>query len=139
MSNIICELPKNSRETIRLSLGEYKGQQVCLISAYLLTRRRRPRPTKEGVGSISHFMAAIQEGSGPGRSAMLEQKWLDKEDWRPGRIIKVMMAPPCPRRRRRCWPPQTLCGAHQEGEGLLPTDDGPFAATPEGGQGNEGY
>lgn len=80
MSGIILELPKNSRETLRFSLAEYKGHRFVDLRIFFSDNGKDPAPTKKGL-TVSpalwpQFRAALTQVE----AAMIQEDWLDRED-----------------------------------------------------------
>jgi hypothetical protein len=76
----ICQLSKNTRETIWFLLGEFKGHKFIDMRVFIKEDGKDPAPTKKGL-AISpqlwpQFRAALAQVEG----AMIEAGWLDRED-----------------------------------------------------------
>jgi hypothetical protein len=84
MSEIIFELPKNSRETIRFSLEEYKGYKFIDIRIYAKEEGKDPVPTKKGLAVSPILWPQFGRALAQVEAAMINQKWLDKEDLETG-------------------------------------------------------
>jgi len=78
--NIVSELPKNSRETIRLRLGEYKGHRFIDLRLFLTLDGQGPVPTKKGVAVPVHLWPQFRQTLARVDAALVEQDWLDRED-----------------------------------------------------------
>ncbi|NWG76603.1 MAG: hypothetical protein HXY24_18710 [Rubrivivax sp.] len=76
----ICQLSKNTRETIWFRLGEFKGHKFIDMQVFITEDGKDPTPTKKGL-AISpqqwpQFRAALEQVE----AAMIEQGWLDRDD-----------------------------------------------------------
>ncbi len=80
MSDIICELPKNSRETIRFTLGEFKGHKFIDMRVWATEDGKDPAPTKKGLAVSPALWPQFRAALGQIETAMLEAGWLDRED-----------------------------------------------------------
>ena len=60
---LIYSFPKNSRETVRASLGEYHGRQLADVRVYVAADVGQPIATKKGlsvrVEELPHLLAAV--------------------------------------------------------------------------------
>lgn len=55
MSNQICEVPKNARETIRFKLGEFKGHKFMDVRIFTKEKDKDPAPTRKGLAISPHL------------------------------------------------------------------------------------
>ena len=80
MSDLIFELGKNSRETIRFSLGEYKGHRFVDLRIFFNDGGEDPAPTRKGLAVSPILWPQFRKALAQVEAAMIDQKWLDKED-----------------------------------------------------------
>jgi hypothetical protein len=80
MNKSICELPKNSRETIQFRLGEFKGHKFLDMRIFTKEDGKDPAPTKKGLAVAPHLWPQFKEALAKVEVAMVEQGWLDRED-----------------------------------------------------------
>jgi hypothetical protein len=86
MSDLICELPKNTREAIKFSLGEFKGHRFCDMRIFITEpgedggNAKDPVPTKKGLAVSPALWPQFKAALVQVEAAMIEQKWLDPED-----------------------------------------------------------
>ena len=80
MSTPICEIPKNSKETIQLNLDEYRGHRLADLRVYYQDEKGSMIPTRKGISiPISlwpQFRAALDQVE----AAMVQEGWIDRED-----------------------------------------------------------
>lgn len=81
MSEVIAKLPKNARETIFLSLSEFKGRHLVDIRVHVPGNEDGEWvPTRKGVslavGLYPQFKQALTELE----EALVDQGFLDRED-----------------------------------------------------------
>jgi Transcriptional Coactivator p15 (PC4) len=65
---MVCDLAKNARESIRFRLVEFKGHSFIDVRIFTVEEGKDPAPTKKGMALAQVEAALIQEG------------WLDHED-----------------------------------------------------------
>jgi len=80
MSKQVCELPKNSREDFRFSLGEIKGHRFCDMRVWAKEDGKEPVPTKKGLAVSPAMWAQFRAALAQLEAAMVQEGWLDKED-----------------------------------------------------------
>jgi hypothetical protein len=59
---IIVEIPKNAREIIRVTLGEYSGHQVAGARVWFQAEDGSWRPGKSGIAFRVALLPAVAEG-----------------------------------------------------------------------------
>ena len=77
---VVCELQKNSRETIRLRLGKYRGHKFVDMRVYAKEDGRDPAPTKKGLAVSPTLWPQFRAALAQVEAAMIQEGWLDKED-----------------------------------------------------------
>jgi hypothetical protein len=80
MSEVIFELPKNSRETIRFSLAEYKGHRFVDLRIFFNDGGEDPAPTRKGLAVSPILWPQFKTALAQVEAAMVGQGWLDKDD-----------------------------------------------------------
>jgi hypothetical protein len=80
MSKQVCEIPKNSRENFRFSLGEYKGHKFIDMRVYAKEEGKDPAPTKKGLAVNPSLWAQFRAALAQVEAAMIQEGWLDRED-----------------------------------------------------------
>ena len=80
MSKQVCEIPKNSRECFKFSLGEYKGHKFCDVRIYALEEGKDPAPTKKGLAVRPALWGQFRAALDQVETAMIRAGWLDRED-----------------------------------------------------------
>ena len=80
MSEIIFELPKNSRETIRFSLAEYKGRRFGDLRIFFADEGKDSIATRKGLAVSPHLWPQFKEAMAKVEEAMVEAGWLDRAD-----------------------------------------------------------
>ena len=80
MSKTVCELPKNSREDFRFSLGEIKGHRFCDLRVWAKEDGKDPVPTKKGLAVSPALWVQFKAALAQVEAAMVEAGWLDRED-----------------------------------------------------------
>ncbi len=80
MSDIILELPKNSRETLRFSLAEYKGHRFVDLRIFFSDDGKDPAPTKKGLTVSPALWPEFKKALAQVEAAMIQDGWLDQED-----------------------------------------------------------
>jgi hypothetical protein len=80
MSKLIRELPKNTREAIRLQLGEYKGHKFVDMRVFVKEDGKDPVPTKKGLAVSPTLWPEFRKALAQVEATMLQEGWLDQED-----------------------------------------------------------
>ena len=80
MSDLIFELGKNSRETIRYSLGEYKGHRFVDLRIFITDDGKDSIATRKGLAVSPHLWPQFKEAMAKVEEAMVEAGWLDRAD-----------------------------------------------------------
>jgi len=80
MSKQVCELPKNSREDFRFSLGEIKGHRFCDMRVWAKEDGKEPVPTKKGLAVSPALWPQFKAALAQLEEAMVQQGWLNHED-----------------------------------------------------------
>ena len=80
MSTPICEIPKNSREAIKFSLGEFKGHRFIDMRVYVQEEGKDPAPTKKGLAVSPALWPEFKKALAQVEEAMVKEGWLDRED-----------------------------------------------------------
>jgi hypothetical protein len=80
MSDIIFELPKNSRETIRFSLGEYKAHRLIDLRIFFTDDGKDYIATRKGLAVSPHLWPQFKAALAKVEEAMVKHGWLDPED-----------------------------------------------------------
>jgi hypothetical protein len=80
MSDIVCEIPKNSRETIRFSLGDYKGHHFVDMRVWALEDGKNPSPTKKGLAVSPALWPQFRAALDQVEVAMVKEGGLDRAD-----------------------------------------------------------
>lgn len=80
MDDLICELPKNSREKIIFRLGEFKGHKFIDMRVFVGDGGEDPAPTKKGLAVSPALWPEFKKALVQIEEAMVEEGWLDKED-----------------------------------------------------------
>jgi hypothetical protein len=78
MSDIIFELPKNSRETIRLSLREYKGHRFVDLRIFFNDDGKDSIATRKGLAVSPTLWPEFKKALVKIEAAMLAEGWLDR-------------------------------------------------------------
>ncbi|MBU4232274.1 MAG: transcriptional coactivator p15/PC4 family protein [Proteobacteria bacterium] len=76
----ICEIQKNSRETICFRLGEYKGHKFVDMRVFAIEEGKDPAPTKKGLAVSPALWPQFKAALAQLESAMVQEGWLDRED-----------------------------------------------------------
>ena len=82
-SRQICEVAKNSRETMVFRLGEFKGHRFCDMRIFITEpgdNGREVSPTKKGLTVSPALWPQFKEALAQVEAAMVEAGWLDQED-----------------------------------------------------------
>jgi len=81
MSEVISKLSKNSRETIFLSLSEFKGRRLVDIRVHVPGDQEGEwMPTRKGVSLAVSLFPAFKQALAELEEALVAQKLLDRED-----------------------------------------------------------
>jgi predicted DNA-binding protein (UPF0251 family) len=80
MSHPVCEVPKNSKETIQLNLEEFKGHRLCDLRVYCEDDKGSLIPTRKGISIPISLWPQIRAGLIKLEAAMIECGWLDAAD-----------------------------------------------------------
>jgi hypothetical protein len=80
MSEIIFELPKNSRETIRFSLGEYKGHRFVDLRIFFTDAGKDSIATRKGLAVSPALWPQFKAALAQVEDELVAQGWLDRED-----------------------------------------------------------
>ena len=86
MSKQVCELLKNSRETIFFHLGEFKGHKFVDMRIFVTEPGEngdKPKdsiPTKKGLAVSPTLWREFKQALGQVETAMIKEGWLDRED-----------------------------------------------------------
>ena len=81
MSEVISKLSKNSRETIFLSLSEFKGRRLVDIRVHVPGDQEDEWvPTRKGVSLAVSLYPAFKQALAELEEALIAQKLLDPED-----------------------------------------------------------
>ena len=80
MSKQVCELPKNSREDFRFSLGEYKGHRFIDMRVYAKEEGKDPIATRKGLAVSPQLWPQFKAALAQLEEAMVQQGWLNHED-----------------------------------------------------------
>ena len=80
MSTPICEIPKNSKETIQLNLDEYRGHRLADLRVYYQDEKGSMIPTRKGISIPISLWPQFRKALGLVEAAMVQHGWLDRED-----------------------------------------------------------
>jgi hypothetical protein len=81
MSDVISKLPKNARETIFLSLSEFKGRRLVDIRVHVPGEQDGEWvPTRKGVSLAVGLYPAFKQALDELEEALVAQGLLDRED-----------------------------------------------------------
>jgi hypothetical protein len=81
MSDIVAKLPKNARETIFLSLSEFKGRRLVDIRVHVPGDQDGDWvPTRKGVSLAVGLYPAFKQALAELEEALVAQGLLDRED-----------------------------------------------------------
>jgi hypothetical protein len=84
MSDQVCVVQKNARETIKFKLGEFKGHKFIDMRVFALEDGKDPLPTKKGLAVSPQLWPQFRKALAQVEAAMIEAGWLDREDLGPG-------------------------------------------------------
>ncbi|MGO9174672.1 MAG: transcriptional coactivator p15/PC4 family protein [Desulfobaccales bacterium] len=76
----VCEIQKNSRETIRFRLAEFKGHKFIDLRVYAKEDGKDPAPTKKGLAVSPTLWPQFRAALAQTEAAMIEAGWIDRED-----------------------------------------------------------
>ena len=82
-SRQICEVVKNSRETMVFRLGEFKGHRFCDMRIFVTEpgdNGREASPTKKGLAVSPALWPQFKAALAQVEAAMIQEGWLDQED-----------------------------------------------------------
>jgi len=80
MSDIICELPKNTREKIIFRLGEFKKHKFIDMRVFVADDGKDLAPTKKGLAVSPTLWPQFRAALAQVEAAMVQHGWLDHED-----------------------------------------------------------
>lgn len=80
MSDKVCEMPKNSRETIQFRLGEFKGHKFIDMRVFAIEDGKDPAPTKKGLAVSPQLWPQFRAALTQVEAAMIQEGWIDRED-----------------------------------------------------------
>jgi hypothetical protein len=81
MSEVISKVPKNARETLFLSLSEFKGHRLIDIRVHVPGDQPGEFvPTRKGVSLAVSLYPAFKQALAELEEALLQQGILDRED-----------------------------------------------------------
>jgi hypothetical protein len=80
MSKPVCEIPKNSPESILFQLGEYKAHKFIDMRVYALEEGNDPAPTKKGLAVSPALWRQFRSALDQVETAMIKEGWLERED-----------------------------------------------------------
>ena len=80
MNDKVCELAKNSREKIIFRLGVYKGYRFLDMRVFAIEEGKDPIATRKGLAVSPKLWPQFKAALARVEAAMIDQKWLDKED-----------------------------------------------------------
>lgn len=86
MRKTVCELPKNSREDFRFSLGEFKGHKFIDMRVWAKEEGKDPAPTKKGLAVSPQLWPQFRAALAQVEAAMIQEGWIDTEDLSVGEI-----------------------------------------------------
>lgn len=81
MSDVVAKLPKNARETIFLSVSEFKGRKLVDIRVHVPGDQDGDWvPTRKGVSLAVGLYPQFKQALGELEEALVAQGLLDRED-----------------------------------------------------------
>jgi Transcriptional Coactivator p15 (PC4) len=80
MSKTVYEIPKNSREDFRFSLGEFKGHKFIDLRVWAVEDGKDPAPTKKGLAVSPALWLQFKQALAQVEAAMVQEGWIDRED-----------------------------------------------------------
>ena len=72
---VVADIPKNRREVLRVSLGEFKGHQLCHLRVWVSSGG--PLPTKNGFGIEPTLIRLLREALDRADEEAKRLGWLD--------------------------------------------------------------
>lgn len=85
MSDVIAKITKNARETVFLSLSEFRGHRLIDIRVHVPgDKEDQWVPTRKGVSLAVGLYPEFKQALAQVEAALVEQKLLDPEDLEPG-------------------------------------------------------
>lgn len=60
--SVVAEIEKNRRETVRVSLSQYRGRAVFSVRTWYLDEQGAMRPSPKGITLQVSHLAAVVEG-----------------------------------------------------------------------------
>ena len=79
----VCEIQKNSRETIQFRLGTFKEHRFVDMRIFVVEDGKDPAATKKGLAVSPHLWPQFKAALAKLEAAMIKQGWLDREDLDP--------------------------------------------------------
>ena len=82
----VCEVAKNSRETLIFRLGEFKGHKFVDMRIFVTEPGddgREISPTKKGLAVSPALWPQFREALAQVEAAMISEGWLDQADLEP--------------------------------------------------------
>ena len=82
----VAEIQKNSRETIRFRLGEFKGHKFLDMRIFVAepgengSLAQDPAPTKKGLAVSPAMWAQFRAALDQVETAMIQEGWIDREN-----------------------------------------------------------
>jgi hypothetical protein len=80
MSKQVCELSKNSRESIKFSLAEFKNHKFVDMRIFIQEGDKDPVPTRKGLTVSPTMWAKFKAALAQVEHELVAQAWLDRED-----------------------------------------------------------
>jgi hypothetical protein len=74
---IIASIPKNSREELRVTLGEFKGHRLCQLRAWALRDGAESIPTKNGFGIQAAVIPKLREALAEAETEARRRGWIE--------------------------------------------------------------
>jgi len=76
----ICEISKNSRETIQFRLGTFKNHRFADMRIFIKEDGKDPSPTPKGLAISPTLWPEFKKALAQLETAMIQEGWLDRED-----------------------------------------------------------
>jgi Transcriptional Coactivator p15 (PC4) len=76
----VCEIPKNSRESICFRLGEFKGHKFIDMRVYAKEEGKESAPTQKGLAVSPSLWPQFKTALEQVEAAMIQEGWIDRED-----------------------------------------------------------
>lgn len=76
----ICEISKNSRETIQFRLGTFKKHQFADMRIFIAEDGKEPAPTQKGLTVSPTLWPEFKKALAQVEAAMVKEGWIDPED-----------------------------------------------------------